>query len=929
MPGVRHIPPVSIQHAGESSPGPVDGQHHIATQNRWSSVSFTFKNVNPDVWSEFSFQILCDPSDKALGLHDFAVVGVAFLMDDGSIIDFAYVPGLSRAQIDPFNDLIAGPAHQGKIANPWQPYKVRCNFLVPSPATAVSITIRSWRNSHPFKVIDPVLRQFEQHTSAESPSANGLSVPPEFEWGTSFHPRHNWKALRTEPNWDRYAVLPGHRLFIRGQVVTMAAEPDGVLARIVFRDAQGEELTPPYPETAMLPAIGAFIRIPVHKQARRFTLELLAPSTAATVEIGFQALRENSGLELVTPLEVSLDDNLLLETISGDDLPDAAVFIKRLTDQLGLLSGSSQKASQEILLALLDRKAIASRLRVFEQFKAVQQGISARYSSNKLHLANLQDWPLPEKPDWNEDPFRSPAWRQEYQSLSWLLDIARSGETDGYRRALALALSWSRANPSGLPSDTLSAHPISMAVRAATLLELLAAGVAAVHDADPDALLELLGEVVRHGFTLSEVLSQNVFSHSIYQIYVASSLLVISKALPRIPLASYWAFLALARIKNGFNELMRSDGAVFEQSQHYRLELISFGLILSDVLMDMPEASLFRDEVAPRLKEACLRSILLTDPAGMLPPFGDTPHASRHATWLKKLIVQHGKHLAEDPDVIRELSYPTGSKSLTYPDDGLVVARHYENGRQWGYFCSTLSEQPRPHGHNDSTSFVFASGGVRWIGDPAGSSEHQAGPMRHYLRASRAHNIALPDGREQTAGIAWLQSIVPLDGSTIYTIGTTVHGLDYRHQRFFIVRNDLSALAVFDRFTSGTQPVSFEGFLHFEPEIMAAMASPRVILAIRRQKRMRIVPQSISGRLCGLELVQAINESTQSLQGYVFRNAGGVEPACVLRYRFAGFKSVCGGVLMALNERSFDALSTTIELPVVKAILASDPSEAP
>ena len=59
-------------------------------------------------------------------------------------------------------------------------------------------------------------------------------------------------------------------------------------------------------------------------------------------------------------------------------------------------------------------------------------------------------------PDWAADPFRSQAWRLAFQSLAWTWAAAESPERGVRERAVAAALSWSRANPWGQPADTLS-----------------------------------------------------------------------------------------------------------------------------------------------------------------------------------------------------------------------------------------------------------------------------------------------------------------------------------------------------------------------------------------------------------------------------------------------------------------------------------------
>lgn len=923
MSGVRHLLPSSIQHAGDSLPGSTDGQHIIATKNRWSRIVLNYQDVSPDVWCEFSFEMTGHADEIARQVHNFAAVGVAFLMEDGSSIDFSYIPGLSRAQLDPFNHYVAGPDSARSFGGATTSNRVHCAFLIPAPTRHLTITVRGWRNSHPIQVANPTLRQFIQPSGKAKPTGEEKLAPFDTETDAFTRVTRTWKALGPEPEWLRYNLVPGHPLFLRGQIITKGTEKDGALARVVYRDADGQELPLPYPDTLTAPVIGAFINIPAHIQARRFTLELVPPSNAMSVEIGFQAWREEESVELVTPLEASLEVGLLLENISGDEQADGASFLLRLNERLNLGHAiRANAAPSDLLDALLDRRALASRLTIHADLRSLQLGTNPAKAERGLRLAGHAGWPLPDHPSWTEDPFRSLAWRQEFQSLSWLLDLARSEEADAVDPALALALSWSRSNPWGQPADELGLHPIAAATRAEALLEILAQGAERKQPVDPKALLTILGEVTRHGFALSEILGQNVFTHSIHQVHVASSLLTLAKALPRLPTAGYWTSLALACLRQGFDELIGPDGAFFEHSQHYQLEAISLGLILVEAAKTTPEASSLREHLALRLRQAVLVLIKMTDPGGMLPAYGDTPPVLHHASWLRRLINRYGQEWLADDDIRAELSYPQGPRLILLPQQGVLVARSYERGRDWSYFWTSLSEQRNSHGHYDATSFVYSNASVRWVTDPGGSTQHEVGFARQYLISSRAHNIALPDGREQGAGTCWLQSESSVHGVRVFEIWSNVHGPDYAHRRLYLMTDDLSALAVLDDFRTVREKLTFEGFLHFDPQVMVAIAQPQQVVAFQDQRRLRITPRIVRGRLSGLEIVHGLSEPQSSLQGFVSGSSGGLEPASTLRYRFSGTTRACGGVILASSKSGMNAISKTFEDERFRTILA-------
>lgn len=912
---VRQILPASVQHAGDSEPGPAEGHHVVATKNRWSRIVLKFQNLTPDVWCEFSFRIECSPDESSRNAPDFAAIGVDFQTDDGSSIDFAFVPGLTRAQIDSYSHPIPGPDGNIRGAFSDRLRKTTCNFLVPAPAKQVQITIRSWRNSHPFKVKDITLVQFVQPDTDVMRSGE-LLVASREERNATLDARRNWPILSPEPRWFSYGLVPGHNLFVRGQIASEGDAADGVLARVIFRDADGAELPPPYPETMIAPGVGAFIGIPTHTRARRFTLELVAPPQAKTVDLGFCTWRDASQVELVTPLEVSLGYDLLLESIEDEVSPGTGDFIRNIVRRLmpGLPNSSSEDMSQ-VLDPWLDLGTAAPPLETLGRIRTLQRREVDRLPSDTLHIDAFPSWPLPTMPTWSEDPFQSRAWRMSFQALTWLLDLAEHAAPDSLRRAIDLALSWSRASAWEEPQDELAFHPTVAALRAEALLGLLFHAVRSERKLDPEHLRMLLGEIIRHGFALAEIIGQNTFSHSTFHLHAASSLFAIAHMLPHVPLSRYWTSLALSKLREGFDDLLGPSGQFFEPSLHRRLELVSLGMILSDNMKGTPQAAALRQHLAPRLKEAARGLIAMTDPGGSLPAFGDTPFRIRHASWIRKLMSDYGRAWVQDKGIRAELSYPQGGKAFATPSSGLIAARYYEQGRAWGYFCATLSDQI-PSNHGDATSFVYANGSRRWIGDPGGSALSENDTARKYLTSPQAHNIAIPIGRALTVGAAWLKSHSHISGHNVFELRSNVHGPDFIHRRIFIVPENLGALAVFDHFTTSQSSAAFEGFLHFEPETMLAIANSQLAVGFQAKQKLRIIPLALSGQSSGLEVINGRSESS-TLQGFVFRNPGSVQTANVLRYKFDGGSDVCGGVLMALEEATYQTLLAAIRSPAL------------
>lgn len=693
------------------------------------------------------------------------------------------------------------------------------------------------------------------------------------------------------------------------------------MVRVVFRNRSGE-IVASQDDLPTSPVVGAYIDIPVNRQTRRFTLELAPPGQAETVDLGFQVWRDEAQISLVTPLETSLDDDLLLESIVSEETSDSSAVVGEVFRRLLPASNSRAKIEDTSLIdGLIDHQTLAAAPTIQDKLQTVQKGQSTSLVGNQLTLGSFPSWSLPSVLDWTEDPYQSPAWRLEFQSLSWLLDLVGDQGASGVNRAVDLAAFWTQANPPSRPKDPLSAYPASAAIRTEVLLRLLAAATALRNK--PIGKLRLLAaETIQHGFALAEILSQNIFLHSMLQVRVACALLSASIGLSKFPLSLYWKSLALAQLRNGYDHLLGPDGSSNEQSQHCRLELISIGLILVQYLKDHPEAEDLRQLLDDRLKDSLESIVAATDPAGMLAPFGDTPGKLHHASWLRRLISGHGRHLLSDQALAEELAYPLGPRLHASDHAGLITLRNYMQKPDWSYLCASINEQKHDNGHHECTSFVYSARGVRWITDPGGSGFVEAGPVRHYLLSSRAHNVAIPNSRGQTAGFGWLEATRSLENAHAVQIGTNVHGPCYSHSRIFVCTDDMNAVAVLDHFRSSQSTNSFEAHLHFEDNIAIALAKSNLALAFHKRDRLRVIPHSSTGQFTGFKVQNGSTGRAGSIQGYLSNGTGGLKPANVLSYGFTGASEICGGVVLAVTEESLRKLMNVIASQQVQDLLA-------
>ncbi|WP_043749804.1 hypothetical protein [Methylobacterium nodulans] len=76
-------------------------------------------------------------------------------------------------------------------------------------------------------------------------------------------------------------------------------------------------------------------------------------------------------------------------------------------------------------------------------------------------------------------------------------------------------------------------------------------------------------------------------------------------------------------------------------------------------------------------------------------------------------------------------------------------------------------------------------------------------------------------------------------------------GGDRRHRRRLRARR---------RRETDDRLISVEGLLHFPPDVLVALAGPRLVLASRELNRLRVVPRIVTGQRGGLALVSGRND---------------------------------------------------------------------
>jgi len=853
--------------------------HVVEARNRRARAQFSFGAVPAGRWCELSFAITWAEEEKAVGVPDAVRLGFDFLTADGVSLDLPVVPGLMRGRIDPFVIDVAGPVAPGHKVS-----RVRVAFWLPGHAERVELSVRSWRNTAPFEVSGPRLQLLPQ-PAVETADPPGLQL------------------LDAEPRWESWGVVPGVALTVRGQLLCASPAPDMAFVRIVYRDEKGRALPRPYEGTLEAEGVGAFIMLPTDRRARRFTLRLVPPAGASWVEIGFQA-RGRAQIWRCLPYEVALDEQ---GSAAAEGEPLAA--LGHLAERFGI----AERDARGLLASFVDETALASAPLVQTDLGAWLAGGMGAAAEGRLRLAGREEWLLPEVLDWQEDPFACGLWRARYHALGWLLSLVGDGERKNLSQAVALALSWDAAFPRADIDDEDRFSPRTAAIRLEVLVQLLSRSLSAGLPAGRS--VALLAAIVRHARFFAEALGDNLIGEARERLHAAAALATVAAALPRLPLAPLWRLMALNHIDWSVTQLFDEAAMPSEGSSHLHFEALAVALAVQGVLAALPGTEGLRRRLAMPLGRAIATSVALTDPDGCLVPFGETTGGAEHLPILRDLIARCGRDVMSEPAVAEMLAARASAPIVLDRQAGIVTARH-KDASDWAYFAARFGASCG-RGHDDCGSFVYAAKGIRWVADPGGIAVRDAGAPGRHFRSGAAHNILRPVDAASVGGCGWLVADIALEGARALLVDSNAHGTSHRHRRLFLLLDDLSGIAVFDRLASPETDaeVVAEGFLHLGPGVAGVLVTAGVGLALAGNSRLQIVAQVREGSLKGLSFVCGQEDGAGGALGFLSGACGEKEPANVLRYSVAGKGEVIAGLLMATDDAARRRLAAGLDDP--------------
>jgi hypothetical protein len=538
-----------------------------------------------------------------------------------------------------------------------------------------------------------------------------------------------------------------------------------------------------------------------------------------------------------------------------------------------------------------------------------------------LRVPGFAPVPLPEEPSWKEDPFRSISWRQRYQSLFWLLGFTSGPQTgDGLEQVERYLRSWLAVNTWPRSVDAYAYDDHAIAMRAEFLAALLTAHPDLSKER-PDLAAQATALLALHGLLLDDLLDNPAFVAHNHGLFHARALLCTALALPGAPFAPHWRDRALARLGQLLDLLYHDDGFSVEQAASYQF-------IVTRVLV-RTYLSLYDTQAVPRelldamcsaIARALRAAVCLAHPDGSLVRYGDTEDYADARQEVNALAEGELPRACGGSDT--RWLWPQGQfcGARIATSSGYAIFQSGPEVASRSYLFVDFTPQVFSHGHYDATSFEYSVDGTKWIVDSGGPYRFDDSCKRHYILSSRAHNVCLPDGREQTDGEAWVVTTQETADYHLLVLGTNVHGADYRHLRRFVVLRDVRAAAVTDFFRRSAGDVALAGRLQFEPDGTITLGDRALITPMRGETKLLVSIWNPSGAPVHTRVARGEGDCGPNMQGWISRQKAVLEPAPMLAYETQDHATAEVTVLLAGDESAQARLRTIVtSLPSLAA----------
>lgn len=436
---------------------------------------------------------------------------------------------------------------------------------------------------------------------------------------------------------------------------------------------------------------------------------------------------------------------------------------------------------------------------------------SFRYLNQSLQFApGAVDWCPGEVPrlwrynlhycDWLHDPWRSPEEKRE------LLD------------------DWIARNP---PGSEPAWEPYTASLR---ICNWIAFFQREFGEAPPPA--RWLDSLFMQAGWLARNLELHILANHLFENYKA---LAFAGAFFDGPRAAGWRRTAERGLMRELREQFLPDGAHYERAPMYHVLLLVGVLELIQCGRRFPGG--LSAELCQRLEEVAGRGLGFLEairlPDQSVPMFNDSalgiaPDADRVLDWGEQVL---GRQLPRRAEIAL----------IDAPDAGLYGVACGRDA--WVVDCGEIGPDYQPgHTHCDFLSYEWLLDGRRVVVD-TGVGQYEPGPMRHYVRSTRAHNTVSVAGLEQSevwgefrvgrrarrraAAIAWGEPGRDARFFGAYRgFRSWPRAIEHRREASLeLAEGAIARLRVADHI-DGAGACGFESYIHLHPDYRVAAEAP-------------------------------------------------------------------------------------------------------
>ena len=434
---------------------------------------------------------------------------------------------------------------------------------------------------------------------------------------------------------------------------------------------------------------------------------------------------------------------------------------------------------------------------------------------------NLDPWPIPDDPTWEEDPYESISWRLFYHSMGWVTGFGRryieTGDT-AYLERVDFLLNDYEQTFSDTESDDLAYREDAVSLRLNHLMYLYL-NIYREMPVERRTVIESL--IAKATGKLRGYLNETFYDGNNHGLIQSRSALNVVMAMPHLAAMDSLAEDALARTRRAAEAMFSSAGALaLEQAPGYHYAAVAM-LLESQQMIELASLPMPQG-VDETVRDALIMGVYLLNEDGTLPAIGDTQYAEKFDYVMGLLYRAYGKSIP-----VVDAYYEHGVDALddmkVDSDEGLVIVkqRHGSGGLSKWFFDAGPARYV--HGHFDNLNLVGRMDGEPLLVDSGGPYGYGTPHRGHFMQVP-AHNTVQINDVVRSEYSATLLTPVETDHSFIGA-GSQPSDEDSLHRRAFAVgKGDIPYLLVVDEVTQPTNEVNnVRAFWHYPPEAEVAL----------------------------------------------------------------------------------------------------------